>query len=208
MEQTGSERCIQKVIMTDEIEYDEITSCNHKYSEQCYKTYVTDFRPEQTEKCEENFIKKCTIQLESKASVETVTICHKPFKLQGNGPKLCRDVFESRCVTRLAKHEVVDDKADCKTIYEESCGETTQGYTSKEECKKWPRKVCQTDTQRREKHIPVTTCTKIPRRLCGKGVSVVPLPEICVEKLETLTFKVPMKIHVMIINVVIQLMLL
>merc|ERR1711962_1677979 len=57
----AGERCIDKVVMVEETEYDDVIECKHSYSQKCHTTYTTDFEPQQEEECEENFIKNCFI---------------------------------------------------------------------------------------------------------------------------------------------------
>merc|ERR1711973_831812 len=58
----GGERCIDKAVMVEETEYDDVITCKHSYSQKCHTTYTTDFEPQQEEECEENFIKNCFIE--------------------------------------------------------------------------------------------------------------------------------------------------
>merc|ERR1712051_673040 len=58
----AGERCIDKVVMVEETEYDDVVTCKHSYSEKCHTTYTTDFEPQQEEDCEENFVKSCFIE--------------------------------------------------------------------------------------------------------------------------------------------------
>merc|ERR1712061_939647 len=43
----AGERCIDKVVMIEETEYDDVITCKHSYSEKCHTTYTTDFEPQQ-----------------------------------------------------------------------------------------------------------------------------------------------------------------
>ena len=63
----AGERCIDKVVMVEETEYDDHIECKHSYSERCHTTYTTDFEPQQEEDCEENFQKTCFIHYEQVA---------------------------------------------------------------------------------------------------------------------------------------------
>merc|ERR1712168_587346 len=45
----AGERCIDKVVMVEETEYDDVIECKHSYSEKCHTTYTTDFEPQQEE---------------------------------------------------------------------------------------------------------------------------------------------------------------
>merc|ERR1712179_732492 len=67
------ERCIDKVVMVEETEYDDVVTCKHSYSEKCHTTYTTDFEPQQEEECEENFVKNCFIEYKKVSSEEAVT---------------------------------------------------------------------------------------------------------------------------------------
>ena len=96
----AGERCIDKVVMVEETEYDDVVTCKHSYSEKCHTTYTTDFEPQQEEICEENFIKECFIEYKKSASEEKVEFCHTPLVCEGEGPVECRTVYESQCETR------------------------------------------------------------------------------------------------------------
>ncbi len=54
-------RCIDKVEMVEETEYDEVVQCDHSYDRRCHTTYVTNYESQQEEECEENFRKNCFI---------------------------------------------------------------------------------------------------------------------------------------------------
>merc|ERR1712126_494482 len=64
----AGERCIDKVVMVEETEYDDAIECKHSYSQKCHTTYTTDFEPQQEEECEENFRKNCFIEYKTIAS--------------------------------------------------------------------------------------------------------------------------------------------
>ena len=36
-------RCIDKVEMVEEIEYDDVVQCDHSYDKRCHTTYVTNY---------------------------------------------------------------------------------------------------------------------------------------------------------------------
>merc|ERR1711887_290719 len=68
-------RCIDKVEMVEETEYDDVVQCDHSYDRRCHTTYVTNYESQQEEDCEENFRKNCFIEYEKIAFNETVEIC-------------------------------------------------------------------------------------------------------------------------------------
>merc|ERR1711863_13594 len=98
----AGERCIDKVVMVEETEYDDVITCKHSYSEKCHTTYSTAFSAQQEEDCEENFVKSCFIEYKKVASEEAVTFCHTPILLEGDGDEVCQTVYESACTTRYA----------------------------------------------------------------------------------------------------------
>ena len=181
----AGERCIDKVVMVEETEFDDVITCQHSYSERCHTTYTTDFEPQQEEECEENFVKKCFIEYKKVATNEKVTFCHTPLVCEGEGPIECKTIYESQCETRFHEHDVEDDVVECRTIQEEKCEDVTQGYTTEQKCTKWPKQVCETSRQRVKKYSPETECKKVPRELCGpSGCDLKPGPEECFDKTE------------------------
>ena len=187
----AGERCIDKVVMVEETEYDDVVTCKHSYSEKCHTTYTTDFQPQQEEECNENFRKNCFIEYKTIASEESVTFCHTPIILEGDGAEVCETVYESACTTRYHEHDVDEDAVECETIQEEKCEDVTQGYTTEEKCTKWPVKKCQTVSDSVKKYSPETECKKVPRQVCGPGTQQVPGEEECFDRKETVIQEVP-----------------
>merc|ERR1711942_90882 len=158
----AGERCIDKVVMVEETEYDDVIECKHSYSQKCHTTYTTDFEPQQEEECEENFIKNCFIDYRKVASTEQIEFCHTPLVCDG------------------------------ETIQEEKCEDVTQGYTTEQKCTKWPKQVCSKERTNVKKYSPETDCKKVPRELCGpSGCELKPGPEECFPKQETVVTEVP-----------------
>merc|ERR1712226_1377649 len=83
-------RGIDKVVMVEETEYDDVIECKHSYSQKCHTTYTADFEPQQEEECEENFIKSCFIEYKKVASDEQIQFCNTPLIGDGEGPEECR----------------------------------------------------------------------------------------------------------------------
>jgi len=182
-------RCIDKVLMVDEIEYDDVVTCDHSYDKRCHTTYITNYESQQEEECEENFRKSCFIEYEKIAFNETVRVCRTPLvkDCEQTGPEICRTEYESECWTKPEEHEVEDDVVTCETVEDEICEPETSGYTTSVKCSKWPREVCSVTKKTVKKYTPVTGCTKEPRELCAPaGCKLVPGPEICHDKVQTI----------------------
>merc|ERR1719495_736336 len=140
----AGKKCIDKVEMVEETEYDDVVQCDHSYDKRCHTTYVTNYESQQEEECEENFRKTCFIAYEKAAYNETVSICRTPLvkDCDVQGPEICRVEYESECWTKNEEHEVEDDIAECSTELEEKCEDETSGYTTNTKCSKWPKEVC------------------------------------------------------------------
>merc|ERR1711879_719397 len=137
-------RCIDKVEMVEETEYDDVVQCDHSYDRRCHTTYVTNYESQQEEECEENFRKSCFIEYEQIAFNETANVCRTPLvkDCDVQGPEICRTEYESECWTKQEVHDVEDDVVECTTEVEEKCEDETSGYTTNTKCSKWPREVC------------------------------------------------------------------
>merc|ERR1712128_188472 len=140
---SDGKRCIDKVEMVEETEYDDVVQRDHSYDKRCHTTYVTNYESQQEEECEENFRKSCFIEYEKIAFDETVQICRTPLvkDCDVQGPEICRTEYESECWTKQEVHEVEDDVVERTTEVEEKCEDETSGYTTNTKCSKWPKEV-------------------------------------------------------------------
>ncbi len=73
----AGERCVEKVMMVEELQYDEQIECHHSYDQRCHTTYTTDYEPQQEEECDENFVKNCYIEYKTVAFEEPTEICNE-----------------------------------------------------------------------------------------------------------------------------------
>jgi hypothetical protein len=165
----AGEKCVDKVEMVEETEYDDVIQCDHSYDKRCHTTYVTNYESQQEEECEENFRKSCFIEYEKIAIKEEVDVCRKPLvkDCEVEGPEICRTEYESECWTKQEVHDVEDDVVTCATEVEEICEDETSGYTTNTKCSKWPKEVCSVEKKPVKKYTPITGCTKEPREICA-----------------------------------------
>jgi len=187
-------KCIDKVEMVEETEYDDVVQCDHSYDKRCHTTYVTNFESQQEEECEENFRKNCFIEYSKIAFDETVQICRTPLvkNCDIEGPDVCRTEYESECWTKQEVHEVEDDVVECKTEVEEKCEDETAGYTTNTKCSKWPKEVCSVSKKPVKKYTPITGCTKEPREICAPaGCGLEAGEEECYDKTQTIVQDAP-----------------
>jgi len=187
-------RCIDKVEMVEETEYDEVVQCDHSYDRRCHTTYVTNYESQQEEECEENFRKNCFIEYEKIAFNETVQVCRTPLvkDCDVQGPEICRTEYESECWTKQEVHDVEDDVVECETVVEEKCEDETSGYTTNTKCSKWPKEVCTVEKKPVKKFTPITGCTKEPREICAPaGCGFKEGEEECYDKTQTIVQDAP-----------------
>merc|ERR1712133_334275 len=186
-------RCIDKVEMVEETEYDDVVQCDHSYDRRCHTTYVTNYESQQEEDCEENFRKNSFIEYEQIAFNETAEICRTPLVKDCDiqGPEICRTEYESECWTKQEVH-VEDDVVECTTEVEEKCEDETSGYTTNTKCSKWPREVCSVSKKQVKKYTPIPGCTKEPRELCAPaGCGFKQGTEECYDKVQTVVQDAP-----------------
>ena len=163
---SDGKRCIDKVEMVEETEYDDVVQCDHSYDRRCHTTYTTNYESQQEEDCEENFRKNCFIEYEQIAFNETATVCRTPLVKDGDvqGSEICRTKYESECWTK----QEVDDKVLCK---------------NNTNCSKWPKV---------KKYTLITGCTKEPRELCAPaGCGFKEGAEECFDKVQTVVQDAP-----------------
>merc|ERR1712055_853516 len=190
----GGKRCIDKVEVVEQIEYDEVVQCDHSYDRRCHTTYVTNYESQQEEECEENFRKSCFINYEKIAFNETVEVCRTTLDKDCDvqGPEICRTEYESECWTKQEEHDVEDDVVECETVQDEKCDDETSGYTTFTKCTKWPKEVCKVNKKKVKKYTPITGCTKEPRELCAPaGCGFKEGAETCYDKTQTVVQDVP-----------------
>merc|ERR1739838_679299 len=190
----AGKKCIDKVEMVEETEYDDVVQCDHSYDKRCHTTYVTNYESQQEEECEENFRKSCFIEYQQIAFNETAEICRKPLvkDCDVEGPEICRTEYESECWTKQEVHDVEDDVVSCTTEVEEKCEDENSGYTTNTKCSKWPKEVCTVEKKAVKKYTPITGCTKEPREICApSGCGFKEGDEECYDKTQTVVQDAP-----------------
>jgi len=189
-------RCVDKVMLREETEYDEILTCDHSYDNRCHTSYVTRYEPVQEQHCDEKFRKVCTIDYEQKALQELVEVCTTPFvpDCEEEGEEECRTVYESECITQQVVHQVEDDVANCQTEQEEKCMEVTEGFTTRQQCDTWPVERCKLEKKLVQKYTPKTACQKVPKEMCAPaGCGIKEGPVQCQDRVKTVIVDNPVE---------------
>ena len=104
----GGKKCVQKVMMVEEVIWDDVVTCDHSYDKRCHTTYKTSFDSVQEEECEENFRKTCFITMVDTAMNVTTNVCKKPMVKDCDieGEPICRTEYQSECWSKQIPHEV------------------------------------------------------------------------------------------------------
>ena len=105
---TSERKCVQKVMMVEEVVWEEVITCDHSYDKRCHTTYKTSFDSVQEEECEENFRKTCYITMVDTAMNVTQKVCKKPMvkDCEVEGEPVCRTEYQSECWSKQIPHEV------------------------------------------------------------------------------------------------------
>merc|ERR1711892_400315 len=193
---SSGRKCINKVMMREETEYDEILTCDHSYDKRCHTSYVTKYEPHQEQECDEKFRKVCSIEYEQKAVHEMVQVCITPFvkDCDMEGDEVCQTVYESTCSTIQIAHYVEDDVANCKTEEEKRCQDVTEGFKTVNKCDTWPVEKCTLEKMKVKKFTPETSCKKMPKKMCSpKGCGIKEGPVQCQDKVKTVIVDSPIE---------------
>jgi len=178
----GTRKCIDKVELVEETEYDTVVTCEHSYDKRCHTSYTTGYDAVQEEECEENFKKTCFIEMVVVAFNETQEVCRRPMvkDCDSQGEEVCRTEYQAECWTKQIPHQVEDDVPSCVTVQQEMCREEVVGYTSSQVCEDWPHEECSITKVAVTKYTPMTGCEKVPTELCApQGCGFKQGPEEC-----------------------------
>ena len=119
----AGKRCIDKVEMVEETEYDEEVKllnlsshsllfphqvlCDHSYDRRCHTSYTTTYSAQQEEECDENYKKSCFIEYSKTALQVEVQICVEPLvkDCDAPGPEVCR--YKLNCARNANEAAIV-----------------------------------------------------------------------------------------------------
>ena len=167
--QDDGSMCITKTKYIEKMEKTPVKECWHQNITACHDTYVTEFRPNQEQVCEENFWKACKITFKEVGYNYTLKSCMKPLIKNCDEPT--QDSYGAYGTPQK------EPKIVCKTWFESVCNTT---YAL-------PRNA-QPDANLK----PQTWCQKEPRKICAPDYcTVVEGPEECHDKTLTSTIVKP-----------------
>jgi hypothetical protein len=78
---------------------------------------------------------------------------------------VCETVYESECETSFHEHEIKEDTPNCRIMQVEKCRDVTKGFTTEQECDKWPKQVCELTQEVNKRYSPQTEVSETMARL-------------------------------------------
>ncbi|CAB4066072.1 unnamed protein product [Lepeophtheirus salmonis] len=202
-------RCVEKVILVEETEYERGMKCHHTFKKKCHLTYITDYDSASEKKCDTSFKKNCHITFKPVPHTEKVKKCRTPLiKECGDeikGPEVCTTQYENHCETQYKTYELEQDEPNCRMVEELRCKNETiallhiggdsssQPFGVRERCEKWPVQKCELEKKKKVTKVhPKTECTKVPKKVCTpSNCKTKPGEEICYEESRTHIQNVP-----------------
>ncbi|TRY61977.1 hypothetical protein TCAL_01782 [Tigriopus californicus] len=160
--------CKKRVMMVEEVIYEESVKCEDIVEEECFPSYRTIYQPMKVEECETIFKKVCYIAFKNVAREKSVQICQEKKSRDCNlkGQETC--TLEEETVCETFKDPTM--RTSCQMKMERVCDYDYQGRPIN--CVQIPKRKCR-GRQAKALDIgpPQTECYNFPRKICG--------PEVC-----------------------------
>ena len=190
-------RCVKKIMMEEQYEYDTEVTCDHSYSKTCYTSLVTTYTSSQEEECQEDYVKECFIDYNKAAEESTIVVCRKELVkdcgLERSGllfppPGTKTQASTSTSSSTSPPASGVEEREEvCRTHHQTECVTRSEEHLVTEDspvcktveevkcedsrdnstCVSWPRNVCSIEKKEVKRVTPTTECSKVPVELCG-----------------------------------------
>merc|ERR1711936_787907 len=174
-------RCIDKVEMIEETEYDEVVQCDHSYDRRCHTTYVTQYESECWTKQEvhdvQDDVVECETVVEEKgedntSGYTTTTDCSKwPKEVCNVSKKNVKKYTPITACTKEPRELCAPAGCGFKEGSEE-CFEKVQTVVQdapKEQCTLEPQRTCKHVTKLVPKLEPTEECVDVPKEVCTRS---------------------------------------
>lgn len=200
--------CVQKIMQVPETVWEDKVVCQHRFSEKCHSTFMTDYLPTQERRCHTSYNKKCRISYKPSVSEERVSVCRESLERQCGadtvGETVCRLVYQTQCNTRYNEMTMEEDRPVCEVVTQTKCDPTTTPgpgstddmipnfVTKKPACVEWPVKKCKLEKKTVKKVKPETWCEKLSQNVCAPSNCVItPGPEVCQDETRAVLVSTP-----------------
>jgi len=190
--------CVQKIMQVPETVWEDKIVCEHKFSEKCHTTFMTDYRPTQEQRCHTSYNKKCRISYKPSVSEERISVCRDSLEKQCGadtvGETVCRVIYQTQCNTRYNEMTMEEDRPVCEVVTQTKCDDQTPRpdpgamnmipnfVTKKPACVEWPVK----------KVKPETWCEKMSQNVCAPSNCVITTGEkVCQDETRSVLVSSP-----------------
>jgi len=177
----GKPNCMKKLVLVNEIVYEEKIKCHHSYRKNCFDTFVTTYEPEEEASCSHEYQKNCFIEYNKVAKEYDVERCHQGMQRDCDlpGETVCTIEAEVVCETLYKEYDAVEDHPECETVEKAECD--TSSDPDDPDCSVViPRQVCKLGQKVVRKTKPNTECRREETRVCGpSSCPLAPGERIC-----------------------------
>merc|ERR1711892_1213421 len=159
---SDGKKCIDKVEMVEETEYDDVVQCDHSYDKRCHTTYVTNYEPQQVEeKCEDETSGYTTNTKCSKWPKEVCSVSKKNVKKYTPITGCTKEPRElcapAGCGFKQGSEECFDKT---QTVVQDA---------PKEQCTLEPQRTCKHVTKLVPKLEPTEECVDVLKEGCTRS---------------------------------------
>lgn len=199
--------CVQKIMQVPETVWEDKIVCEHKFSEKCHTTFMTDYRPTQERRCHTSYNKKCRISYKPSVSEERISVCRDSLEKQCGedtvGETVCKVIYQTQCNTRYNEMTMEEDRPVCEVVTQTKCDPAPSPEpgamnmipdfaTQKPECVEWPVKKCKLEKKTVKKVKPETWCEKMSQNVCAPSNCVITTGEkICHDETRSVLVSTP-----------------
>jgi len=199
--------CVKKIMQVPETVWEVKIVCQHKLTEKCHTTFLTDYIPTQEEKCLTSYNKKCRITYTPSVSEETVSVCRDTLEKKCSedtvGETVCRTVYQTQCNTRYNEMTMEEDRPVCEVTTQTKCDLTANQTNTnndvlpdfvknQQKCVDWPVKKCRLEKKLVKKVKPETRCEKYSQNVCAPSSCVISIgKKKCQDETRNLLTNIP-----------------
>ena len=141
-----------------EVEVEETRVCEEREVEECGV-------------CATFHVRECTIHMEAAWVPVRVKRCVEGQQSAGctrGGRQMCRTRYRTACGTRMEYHDMEEDYPKCRRERVNTCTEEEQKEEEVNNCREVEAMRCSIEKRTVRKAKPVSSCRRIPTKMCAK----------------------------------------
>jgi len=180
--------CVKKVMQVPRTVWEDKIVCQHKLSEKCHTTFLTDYVPTQERKCHTSYNKRCRITYKPSVTEEKVSVCRDSLEKSCSedtvGETVCKTIYQTQCNTRYNEMTMEEDQPVCELTTQTKCELTANQTNTNNDvlpnfvnnvpnCVDWPVKKCRLEKKLVKKVKPETWCEKYSQNVCAPSNCII-----------------------------------